>query len=114
MMRAMQVIVFLMGCVAIHRAVEFYCFFYRSNRGISKAMRWFLVEQIVSASGVMFFSMHSLFGAVTGEPQGEWNAVTPFSATIVRTVMFWIMIHSTTRLSVEVQRILNSQDGQLR
>ena len=106
MLNALQVITFCMGATSFGLAVRFYLFFVRSNHHLSRTMRFFLVEQIVTSLGTLAFSTNSLAATLTGVPESEWNNVTPELAIAIRVAMFGAMIQSTTALSLSVMRVV--------
>ena len=92
---------------AVVLAVRHMLFFRRSGHHLSRSMIAMLVEQVVSALGTMAFSANSLLATLMELPPDEWNSIPPVVAIVIRDVMFGAMIHSTTRLSVSVQKVLH-------
>ena len=104
---AFQVFTFGLGVTAVVLAVRHMLFFRRSGHHLSRSMIAMLVEQVVSALGTMAFSANSLLATLMELPPDEWNSIPPVVAIVIRDVMFGAMIHSTTRLSVSVQKVLH-------
>ncbi len=107
-----QLIVFLMGLVAVLLAIYFIRFFSRSKKPLSIAMMAFLIEQVLSSAGTMIFSSNSLLATLLGRDPEEWNSIDPWFAILIRFVMFGAMLHSTIRLSVEVKKINDQMESQ--
>lgn len=105
-----QILIASMGFIAVGLAIRFIIFFRRSTKPLSYAMQAFLWEQTVSASCTLIFASSSLYAAVTGLPEETWNRIPPNIADLLRTLMFGVMIYSTTKLSNEVRRIIDEED----
>ena len=107
-----QITIFLLGIIAVGLSFYYIHFFRaaRKSHKLAATMQLFLVEQAISAFGVLAFSFSSLCGSLGGLPLSEWNAIPPFPAILIRATMFGAMILSTTKLSIEVARIGRTED----
>ena len=103
----LQVTTFAIGLLALGLAIRHMVFFRRSSHHLSKSMIGMLVEQVVSASGTMLFSCNSLLATIMNVPADQWNNIPPLVAIVIRIAMFGAMVHSTVRLSMSVQKVLN-------
>lgn len=99
--------ILVMGIIAVALSVYYIRFFSKANgrRNLAFTMQLFLCEQIVTSVGTLVFSISSVVSSTTGRDFESWNAIPPYWAILIRSLMFSAMIISTVKLSIEVARI---------
>lgn len=107
----LQVLIFSMGVTSIVLAITYAWFFHHSRHHVAGAMKAMLIEQITSSAGTLYFSANSLLATIMGVPEDQWNTIDPTVAIVVRVLMFGMMIHATSRMSVSVRRVLHEHDS---
>lgn len=106
----LQAFTFALGLISLALSVRFYVFFSGSRHHLSRTMRFFLTEQLVTTCGTLYFSWNSLCGTIRGLPADQWNTLDPTLAITIRVVMFAAMIQSTASLSWSVLRVLRDSE----
>ncbi len=109
-MITLQIIVFGMGVLSLYLSVNYLAYFWKVDRAIGRSMVFLMVEQVVSASGTLVFSINSMHGALSGEHEHDWNSIDPKLAIVLRILMFVAMIHSNVHLTISIKSILSSED----
>lgn len=110
----LQWVIFGMGVAAVTLSFYFIKFFSKAgkHRSLSLAMQLFLLEQVVSAAGVLIFSVSSLSSTLAGVEPELWNTTHPLMAIAIRAAMFSAMLTSTTKLSIEIKKLTTESDGE--
>lgn len=103
----MQIIIFIIGVFAFCLSLYFLRFFAQApyGDGMAIAMRSFLVEQIISTLATLYFSYNALHSSISGLPEQNWNNVTPEISSVLRIIIFFAMIFSTSKLAYEIIKI---------
>lgn len=111
MLVVLQIIVFILGLLALFQAIGHAVFFSKGTTSLSWTMVAFLVEQMVSSLGTLVFATNSLLGTISGEDNAVWNNIDPSLAILLRSLMFLAMIHSTRAMAREIKRITEENEN---
>ena len=98
----LHLMVLVAGANVFILALRFYLFFRATEHHLAKTLRFFLVEQLVTVLGLVFFSIRNVSGFLHHGQENEFLVLD----VSTRLVILMMMIKSTHNLSSSIKKIL--------